>query len=145
MEDEFCSHRLFSRLEVFGGEAFVEKSQHRSCLRIRLADNHTGDFRGVLLNAELANVVDDIVQECIQVVLGLDYLVVVDVRLLDLNVVRQFIQDVFDLLFIFGFYIFAHQAKGITVGDGFVVVVFVDVVAEDFPRSTFFFEERSAS
>ena len=133
VEDKFCSHRLFSRHEAFGGEALVEESQHRTCLGIRFADDHTGNLRCILLNAELADVVDDVVQERIQVVLGLDYLVVVDVRLLDLNVVRQFIQDVLDLLFVFGFYVFAHQAKGIAVSDGLVVVIFVDVVAEHFP------------
>ena len=87
VEDKFCSHRLFSRLEVFGGEALIEESQHRTSLRIRLADNHSGDLRGILLDAELADVMYDVVQECIQGVPGLDNLVVIDVRLLDLNIV----------------------------------------------------------
>ena len=86
---------------------------------------------------------DDVVQECIEVVLGFDYLVVVDVRLLDLNVVRQLIKYVFDLLLVLGLYVFPHQAKGVAVSDGFVIVVFVDVIAEYLPRGTFFFEERS--
>ncbi len=71
-------------------------------------------------------------------------LVLVYVALLDFHTSGQLIQDAFNLFLIDRFYRLAHQFQRISVRDGFVVVICVDVVAENAPRLSFFLKERSS-
>ena len=142
MKDKLCPHRFLAWFKVFRGESLVEQGQHCACLRIRLADNHSGYLWSILLDAELPYIVDDIVQQSIEVVGGFDDLVVVYIGFLYLNVVCESVKNVFYLFLVFCLYIFTHQTEGIAVGDGFVVIVFVDIIAENLPGGAFLFQER---
>ena len=94
-------------------------------------------MRRGLLNPALADVVEDIVKKAVYERLVFNYSIVVDVFLANLNFFCEAVEDVGDFLFVDGFDILSHQAESISICNGFVVVVCIDIVTKYTPGFTF--------
>ena len=66
-------------------------------------------------------------------------LITVDVGLLNFHITGQLIEDVFNLLLIDSFDRLTHQFASVAIGNGLVVIISMDVVAEHSPRFAFLF------
>ena len=104
----------------------IENLEHLPGLLVTVADHHAADGGVIQRAATLFKVADDVIEHRLDKArVGIDKLAV-DVALLKFHGSERFLQREF----VVGGDFFADQAQGIAVGDRRVVVVLVDVIAE---------------
>ena len=123
-----------------GELAFIEQTVYFARLLVGLAHNHTSHVWCILLYTAAPQVSHYVLQHRHQIALVLDYLVVVDVALLYLHPTGELVENVGYLLLIDGFNILTHQFEGVAIGNRFVVIIGVYIVAKYAPRLTFGFQ-----
>ena len=138
VEDEFGNQRMRELLLEL-----IKEFLHLACLLVVLQDNHTCHGRIVVLLAEATQVLIHILDEGVEVVVGLDDEALAEVLVGYFRVGAEFVlNDLQKFILVVRLDLLAHKAKGEAVGDGFVVVVFVIVIAKDLPCLALLAQER---
>ncbi len=88
----------------------------------------------VFLDAEPLQIPEDIIEQALQVVVRFDDDCFVNIAFLHLGIVLlRLVEQANQFFLVRGLNVLAHQLQGVTISNGLVVIVLVDIIAKHSP------------
>ena len=94
MQNELSSQRLNMIWEIFRAVALDKKPVKFSRLGICFADNHTCNLGAILLNPEFSHIGKNVIQQCVQIIGMLNYLIPFHIRLFNFYITGYGFQNI---------------------------------------------------
>ena len=94
VQNELSGQRFNMVRQIFRSVALDKKPIKFAGLRIYFADNHTCDLGAIFLNAEFSHIGKNVIQQCIQIIGMLNYLIPFHIRLFNFYITGYVFQNI---------------------------------------------------